>query len=267
MKYLITILLFVLVSGCAEKSQKKIGKVQELSELSFYVDDLDPIDTLCISEVERAKKDLKKGKTVFSHRAGLGFGNIRYEDELRALCRQIGLEFEIEPVGCVIYEGQTQGCYGEYMNKILLEKNGADFKDKIYEMADDLFIQNIINNNITVAYWDCDERPRLPNESKRTSDHLPSLYQSEIDVKDDGSNYGGYPFFDLGFVVEKDSTISNFHSRSYVAGNDANEKYKDKLYLLAKKHVMTNYPIWVPGELNGKQVRTNNNVRLFIVKK
>lgn len=267
MKYLFTIALSIFFFTCAEKKQEPVVVRQKPPQMTFYVDNPKPNDSLCISEIERAKKDIKKGKIVFSHSRGFGFGSIRYEHELREICKKIGLEFELELFGCVIYKDQTQGCYGEYMDKVLIERSGRDFKDKIHEMADNLFLYNIVKNNTTVQYWDCDERPRLPTEFKRTSDQLPSLYQSEIELKDDGSNYGGYPFFDLGFIVEKDSSISNFCTRSYVAHNDANIKHEDELYLMVKDHIITNYPTWIPGKIGGKQVRTKNNVRLYIIYK
>ncbi|AEH02740.1 hypothetical protein [Lacinutrix sp. 5H-3-7-4] len=271
--FVILILLSFLFS-CAEK-KKKHNEEKSISELQDEYEKFDPIayvsnpaktDTLCISEINKAKSDIENEGIVFTQAVGFLFGHNRYEKELEKLCEEKGLKYDIDLIGCVVFEGQTQGCYGAYMDKVLSEKYGSDFKKNMHRKADSIFLENAIKNKIAIEYWDCDERPRLPNEKERTSDYIPYLSVYNIDIKENKKENGGWPFFDVGFIVEKDSTISDFHIRNYVAELESNEKYKTQLFELAKEHLKEKYPLWIPGTINGVQVRTDNNVRIFLKK-
>jgi hypothetical protein len=260
MRYLIFISILILLNDC---SRNAASNEQNVGDRLVYVKNPNPTDSLCISDIQKAKKDIKDGKIVFTQSAGFLFGNIRYEEELRKLCQDHGLVFDFDLIGCVVFEGQTQGCYGEYMDEIIKDKFGSGFKEKLHVQADSIFLFNTNSMSKTVQYWDCDERPRLPSESKRTNDYIPNTTVSGIDIN--GSN-GQWPFFDLGFIVEKDSTISNFYVRNFVAEANENEKYKDKLFSIAVQYVQSEYPTWIPGKIKGIPVRTDNNVRIFLTK-
>lgn len=231
-----------------------------------YITKPNPIDTTCISEINRAKSDVEDGKVVFTQDYGFLFGEIRYENELRQLCKDNGLLFDFDLISDVVFEGQTQGCYGAYMDKIIADKFGSNFKENLHKKADSLFLLRTDKENIIVQYWDCDERPRLPSEEKRTSDYLPSIKIKELEIIKDESDYGGWPFFDLGFIVEKDSTISSFHNRYWVSHLETNERFKTQLYDIAVDYIKTKYPKWIPGKVLGVPVRTDNNVRIHFVK-
>lgn len=265
---------FFFFFSCKEKKKENndgvsISKVQEEYEQFdpiAYVSNPVETDTLCISEINKAKSDIENKGIVFTQAVGFGFGHERYEEELIKLCKEKGLRYDIDLIGCVVFEGQTQGCYGAYMDKILAEKYGTDFKQIMHKKADSLFLSNVLKNNTAVQYWDCDERPRLPNENIRTSDYIPYLSVYEIDIKENKKEYEGWPFFDVGFIVEKDSTTTNYYIRNYVAELKSNEKYKTQLFGLVTKHLKEKYPKWIPGTINGVAVRTDNNVRIHLKK-
>lgn len=242
------LLILILASGCLQKK-------------SAYVNHPSPTDSLCISEIQRAKKDIQNGKIVFTQSYGFGSRSMRYEEELRQLCKERGLVFDFDMISCVVFEGQTQGCYGSYMDEVIFSKFGAGFKEALHGRADSLYLANTIAQNKIVQYWDCDARPRLPDEIERTNDYISHLLISGIDIKD---NQGEWPFFDLNFVVEKDSTISDFYVSYFVAELKENEKYKDQLFALAVDSIKVKYPVWIPGTIKGVPVRTNNNVRIFM---
>jgi len=71
---------------------------------------------------------------------------------------------------------------------------------------------------------------------------------------------------DLGFIVERDSTISSFHIRGFVAEVKHNEKFEGELYTIAVAYMKEKYPIWVPGQIRNVSIRTDNNVRLTFSK-
>lgn len=259
-------LLFLLISFDAYSQDEQNFYIDELLERIQYVNNPNSNDTLCISEIERAKKDIKNGRIVFTQTAGLLFGDIRYESELRKLCKEYGLVFDFDLISDVIYEGQTQGCYGDFMDKVILERYGIGFKENLHEKADSLFLFRTQSENILVKYWDCDERPRLPKELERTGDYLTTIKVNNLNIVKDKSEFGGWPFFDLGFIIEKDSTISDFYISNFVPQLEENEKYRDDLYKIAVMELKTNYSRWIPGTIKGIPVRTDINVRIFFTK-
>ncbi len=263
MKYLLIALPLVIMISCATSRTEQQLKQKELLDRIKYVKNPKKKDKLCVSEINKAKQDVAKGKIVFTQKFGFGTSKLRYEKELTQLCQQYGLEFDIDLIGCVIEKGQTQGCYSDYMDKIIIEKFGIDFKEKLHKRADSLFLVNITKEGEVVEYWDCDERPRLPNENKRTGDYLGTIAVAGLEIVKNDLGNPDYPFFDLGFIIEKDNTVSNFHIRSWVAKQDKNEKMKEKLYQLAIDYVKNKYPQWIPGKIAGIPVRTHNNVRIY----
>ncbi len=104
MKYLQYMLILILIGTCSYSSEgvcqdakyDKMIDAQELPERIKYVNNPKPTDTLCISEIERAKKDISNGKIVFTQSTGLPFGHIRYEYELIQLCEEMGLDYDTE---------------------------------------------------------------------------------------------------------------------------------------------------------------------------
>lgn len=263
MKILIFIITIVAFIAC---SQNKKTKEHGLPERIQYVSNPRSSDTLCISEIERAKKDIANGKIVFTQKFGFGSQDFRYEKQLKELCKKHGLGFGIDLISCVSIEGETQGCYSDYMDKIIIEKFGIGFKEKMHKEADSIFLEEAKSNNIIVQASDCDERPRLPSETKRTDDYLASIKITNLNIKKKQGQYGGWPFFDLGFIVEKDSTINGFYINNFVANHKDNNMFKSKLFGIAVDSLKKNYSLWVPGKIKGTPVRTDNNVRIFLVK-
>ncbi len=259
-------ILSIISYSCGQSEQTNTVEVDYEQWRQNYIKKPKSKDTLCISDINRAKKDIANGKIVFTQEYGFMYGDIRYENELRKLCNDVGLVFDFDLISDVVFEGQTQGCYGAYMSRIIADKYGSDFKEKLHHKADSLFLINVNKQNKIIQYWDCDKRARLPNEEKRTNDDIPSISIKELDIKEDNSEYGGWPFIDLRFIVEKDSTLSHFRIREWVPHLETNEKFKDSLFIIAIDNMKDKFPKWVPGEISGVPVRTDNNVRVFFVK-
>lgn len=266
-KCYILILAQIILFGCStDNSLENMSHEEFLLYKIKYVENPESSDTLCISDIEKAKKDIKNGKIVFTEPFGFGTKISRSEEELKELCSENGLIFEYDLRGCVVYNDQTQGCYGTYMDKVIISKHGLSFKDSLKRKAESLFLDRCIKQNKVIEYWDCDERPRLPYEEKRTSDFNPSINISNLEIMKEPGKFGGWPFFDLGFIVEKDSTISNFHSRGFVPHRKENETFHDELLLIAIEHIKSDYPLWVPGKIDSIPIRTDNNVRIHFIK-
>ncbi len=270
-KFRLLIILTILCSCSNQKKETNLEK-EDLNKIQgepifnpiSYVANPEPSDKLCISDINKAKSDIEENGIVFTQAVGFLFGHKRYEEELKKLCKDKGLKYDLDLIGCVQMEGQTQGCYGAYMDKMLIEKYGKDFKKNMHTKADSIFLNNAIKNNVAVYYGDCDERPVIADRSNR--EDIPSLNITDIPIEEDKSDFGGWPFFDVGFIVETDSLISNVYINSWVAHLKSNEKYKDELFKMAKEYLIKDYPKWRPGSINGVPVRTNSNVRIYLVR-
>ncbi len=95
---------------------------------------------------------------------------------------------------------------------------------------------------------------------------MTTIKVNNLNIVKDESEYGRWPFFDLGFIIAKDSTISEFYISNFVPHLEENEKLRDDLFKIAVQELKTNYSRWIPGTIKGMPVKTDNNVRLFFTK-
>jgi len=275
MKKIVTyILVLVFIFACSNKKKSDdkdiIANTDEsvIVEKTYdplkYVMNPSPSDSLCKSDILKAKSDIQNGKLVYVQAAGLGFGFKRYESDLKKLCKEKGLEYDVDLIGCVIMEGQTQGCYGVYMDKVLSDKFGSDFKENLNRQADSLFLVRVIKNEIPIFSWDCDEKPEpiLENQNYlETTLDVPNLNLKRTEL---GKIW---PAIDLSFIIERNGTISKFYSDNFIPRLKHNEKFKDELYKIAVNYIKTNYPNWKSGKIKDTSVRTDHNLRITFVGK
>ena len=226
-------------------------------DIHRYVESPAPGDWECKDEIARAKADIKKGKLVFMHEVGFLYGFIRHEDEVRQLCKEMGIGFEIDARSCIIFEGQTEGCYAAIMDNELTKRYGLEFREEIYQKADSLYLQNVVIEKRVVDYYDCDERPVCEStfNSRIKVDHFPIKMEK-------GTGVLG-PFIDFSFNIELDGSIHDFSTYHFVPGDSANIGYESQLFELAVAHMKNENPLWVPGKIKSIPVRTAHTVRLF----
>lgn len=268
MKYLFLILIFFSISAYSQNDVEDIEEEEIVDEIDIYKYILNPDskDSTCISDIKMAKEDVSNGKIVFTHPVGMCSGDLRYEKELRILCAKYRLYFETSLFGDIIEDGQTQGCYGYYMDNIIKEKYGSDFKSKLYKTADSLYLVNVIKYNKVISYSDCDKGPMVPGQSEYVGTFSPIIKISKPNIKEEKRKHGGWPFLGIEFIIEKDSTISNIQLSQFVAEHKENIKYKKELYDIALKYFKEKYPIWIPGKIEGIPVRTKNKIRFYFEK-
>ncbi|MCO6360900.1 hypothetical protein GBO34_03370 [Roseivirga pacifica] len=239
-----------------------LTKAQE-SDTSKYQYILNPnsSDKECINDIKRAKTDIESGQLKVTETFGFTPNALRFEDELKKLSRELGLEFEIELISDVIIEGQTQGCYSAYMDYALSEKYGLNFKRDLYRKADSLFIENIINNNRLVSNDFCDQSAEPSNDIQIN----PSIKVKNFRIVEDSANQfgNGFPFIDLGFIIEKNGEIGSFKIDYWLPASQANRRYKNQLLNLAIDEMKEKYSTWKPGRIVGIRARTEHSVRFF----
>lgn len=216
------------------------------------------IDSLCIKDTQRAKRDILKGKTVFCMPIYLTEGTLRQEKQLIKLCEKYKLVFDYEPISDCIVRGQTDGCYIDYMDKIIASKYGVKFKERLLEQADSI----LLASNDTIKYYFCDKKPRLLGK-KDYEDYLTIKLDHNFANKLTPDNEGKLPFIDVGFYIDTIGNPSGYFLDYFCDNeNKDNSKYKDELWKEALVE-LSKYKHWVPGTIKGHKVMTEHNIRIY----
>ncbi len=148
-------------------------------------------------------------------------------------------------------KGQTQGCYGEYMDKMISERYGKKFKSSVMATADSI----LSVSNDTVDAYSCDTRSHLPNESPEVESEIRCKISKELRNKIGGNS----PFLDIRLYVDKLGLPSGYDLWS---SNEVKDQYEDELYRNAL-HLLNAYKTWIPGEIQGRKVNTKTNIRVY----
>jgi len=255
-------LIMTLLIACGQNNRKNLSS--EMSRENFenkrleYINHPSENDSMCIKDIEKAKRDISKGKIVFCVPMGFGTFHLRQEAQLRQLCNKYNIVFDYELFSDVIITGQTQGCYGAYMDKMITDKFGLDFKQKLLAKADSI----LIASNDTIEYYLCDKRPQIPgrDDNEITIEATVPIKLSKQLIAD---KEGDLPFMDIGFYIDKEGNASDyFLNHFYDANNKTNHKFKDELMRIGIKELKA-IKRWETGIVNGQKVITENNVRIY----
>jgi len=146
-KQILIILLAIFLIACG----------QQHYPLERYIQNPSKSDTTCIADINRAKTMVENGKIVFCYPFYFGSSNLRQENQLRLLCEQYNLTFNYEVFSCFFDTKQQEGCFSAYMDKVISDKFGSDFKQKLLSQADSMMIAA----NDTVPYYLCDKKPKI----------------------------------------------------------------------------------------------------------
>lgn len=263
MRNITLLVLTIVLFACGEKNpkDKEVQNFQQdYSEASLvdYIKNIDDQDSTCYQDIEKAKTDVTNGKIVFCIPTGFGSHDLRQEKQLRELCKKHGLIFDYELFSDVIFEGQTQGCYGAYMDNIIAHKFGVHFKQKLLKQADKMLLEA----NDTIVYYKCDKQPQLPgkNDYELTLNvKLSEKFRKQIKADKNGD----LPFMDIGFYIDKSGNPSGYFLNFFMdADHESNQKFEDELFELGVNK-LKKIKQWETGIVNGQKVNTENNVRVY----
>jgi hypothetical protein len=199
---ILTILIVIVLASCKDKSTK-----------ASRFDNVPSTDSTCIRDLEKAKKDLEKGKLVYCHYAGnILFNELRSEKEMTELLRKYQIEYKNEMSSCVIYKGQTEHCYCEFMDEKIKDKFGHQFLDSLLAVSDSLYAFN--NPLDTFHYSKCDTWPRFPGEFEdmEFSYKLQNIFNSKVKYPKDyivKEHRDTAAFVDVSFIVDKNGKASD----------------------------------------------------------
>lgn len=228
-------------------------------ELLNYIDNPCPGDTICRQAILKAKSDIEKGQIILVVAKGFGIRPLRQESQLRKLCDSIGLIFDYELFSDLGINGQTNGCYGLYMDKIIAQKFGRGFKENLLLKADSIYVAS----NPTVYFTNCDTVPRLYDKDIFESGEMVVAIDKLLFHKLKVSKYGYYPQVYIGFYIDTAGIPSGYFLSQYIVYDDIKQNNKFKT-LLTKKALdyIKQFKLWKPGIILNQKVKTEFVVRI-----
>ncbi len=237
----------------------------QLTKRFKYIEHVRTNDTLCTSGIKKAERQAKDTLCFVVWTGSFGWP-LRYENELNDLVKKQGLKFDYEFGSDVAYENQTQGCYKDYMDKKVFERFGMNFKTRLHLRADSLFLVNHIND--TICSWDCDKEPRFINK-RIGPDGIDVEVTLPIKEQRNEWTFKGQkmfavhrPFMDIQFTVDKKGNVSTIKLLDFISQRAENIVFKDQLWDLAKKEILTKYLKWTPATIRGTDVNSSHVLRV-----
>jgi hypothetical protein len=230
-------------------------------KLNTYVEHPDETDSLCMDDIKLAESDIAKGHIFFCHPYGFGSFDLPQEKYLETLCINNNMRFKKELISDVIFNAQTQGCYGAVMDNYIVLNYDKDFKERLFHQADSI----LLAHNDTVDYSSCEKRPKiLGKNDDETTFSISLTHQLAKEVKMGKGN--DMPFMDIGFYIDKSGLSSGFFLNYFMdADYQSNQKVKEELFNMAIAEIKK-VKKWEPGVYAGEKVNTEFNVRVFFYK-
>jgi hypothetical protein len=251
--YLLIILL-VLFASC----QPHIDKESRFEKVPLT-------DTTCLKEIAIAKKDIGKGKLFYCHDAGsLLYQPSRCEHEMDSLLEFYGIGYKNTFTSDVIIEGQTQGCYGDYMNEMISDKFGSKFIDSLLYRADSIYVSK--NLNKVFDDHELETEPRFPGDTADGNANFNPGLQEEFNKRI------SYP---VGYVKkskEKQMAFANFNLEIdrfgkakikdyyFLFDKEANHKFEKNLKSIFEPLIVNTS--WIPATI--KKQNVNSVITTFI---
>ncbi|NOS90818.1 MAG: hypothetical protein HOP30_02745 [Cyclobacteriaceae bacterium] len=264
-------LFVILSSACKVNSQSSLleqfvsADTTNRAARFAYLKKVSPTDTICLNDIKRAIRDSSGDSALFVFNVD-GFSTmLRYENELAQICKSNQLKFKLDIGTDIGYVDQTTGCYQDYLDLILFEKYGKNFKPDLHKEANDLYLANHLLD--TISSWDCDIRPRCLSANTHTSISivvdLPIKAHRKEWVVDKKPMFAVYhPFMDLSVVIDKDGNTSGYQLVDFIPARRQNKKYKEQLLAIAIQEIKNKYYKWKPAEINGVLLNTTHVMRL-----
>ncbi len=236
----------------------KLVKMKSQEKLTNYISHPKKDDKVCLADIEKAKNDVSNGKIVFCMPSGEGNYELRQEKYIRILCKKQNLVFEFEMISDAISGEGRQGCYGTYMDKVIEEKYGKNFKQSILEQADEI----LIKSDDTISSYSCDVKPKIIGISDESIKiKLDAKLKNQLKT----DNLGYFPIVDVGFYIDKNGNPSGYYLESFNDNeNKSNKKFEAQLLKIVIEE-LKKYKKCESGEIKNKKVMTKNIIKVFFI--
>jgi hypothetical protein len=143
------LVLILIISSCKQESNEK-------SRIEYLIP---KTDTACLKEIEKAKKDFRKGKLVYCN----FWVSLRCEHELTEVLKQYDIEFENTDPRELLIKGQTNFCFCDYMKEKIADLHGPKFTDSLLNIADSIYISKNLDKTYEYDSWD--KPPLFPGDT------------------------------------------------------------------------------------------------------
>ncbi|GAB3533036.1 hypothetical protein GCM10027443_17720 [Pontibacter brevis] len=204
---------------------------------------IDRNDVLCLSEIERAKADVKKGILVYSKYGGIR----RHDDELEELLKKFNVAYKPLGMNCEA----DLNCYGVYMDSLIAEKYGDSFIRSLGEIADHMFEARWATK--TYEYWDVDVEPKYSSVPPDTFILKKLTFPKGWDYEPMRSER---QFFFAEFVIDTTGMVSDIKVGNFGYNlKDTNEKYL-AYFKREIKSIIEEMEPWEPALFNSHKVKS-----------
>jgi len=268
--YFIFFIIFISTISC--KKDQKISNTSEIDRTKIvkplppldyekYMRNVPKTDSLCNGEIEIVKNDLLKYDGVYVHTICFGCDFKPYEEEIKEVLKRKKFKLGIQDLGCVIYDGQTQGCYRAYIDLKMKAKYGENYRSEIENEAINILIKNISINNKIISIYDLEpnEKPKILNPKIVIESDYYTTIKTDLPINRKSMHH---LFTDINFIVEKDGTISNLKETNWVNEKGIDKKYKQDIINLTLSTLRKDYNNWKPGTYKGNKARVENTLRV-----
>ena len=177
MKKNVFLFLIVTIASFSQEKERSVSMYNDdriIDSSAVYNETLigkvDTRDNHCFSEIERAKKDFaEENRTYYDYK---GFGSkTRNIDFFQKEIENLKMKYELVLVGCSSITLTTKtfiprdNCYRSCMDKLVMDKYGKDFFDKLDSKSDSLYV--LSNLDKVFSSYECDQTIRYKKSGNK----------------------------------------------------------------------------------------------------
>lgn len=222
-------------------------------------------DTTCLKGIAKAKENISKGDLSYCYDAGsILYRPARCEHEMDSLLKLYNIGYKNVTTSDVIIEGQTQGCYHDYMNEMISTKFGNKFIDSLFYTADSIYILKNLDNLFEAH--ELDTEPRFPGDTADENSNFNPGLQIEFNkrvsypigyVKKSKENQFAFANFTIEIDRFGKAKIKEFY---FQFDNEANYKFEKNLTKIFEPLIVNT--TWVAATI--KKQNVNSSIITFI---
>lgn len=266
MKNILVLLIILIFSSCRENKKKS------------FIDKVHPNDTICLNEIEKAKKDIKNEKLYHCESVGgLLYIGLRCEKELDSLLNLNKIGLKLTASSDVVDPNRTYDCYCQLMQEKINEKFGKTFIDSLLFKADSLYVLKNLDKVFEYSSYanGWDKPPLYPNDtSYDVTNHsgLQKAFENAVRYPKDyvfrkNKRPSADAYISIHLIMDEngkakvtDSYVGFWNSQTKKS-DYRNEKHYDYLRKLTTELVEN--VKWTPAKVKNVNVKSKSNVYIY----
>ena len=251
------VILMILISSCRQSNKT-----------TFRFDNISKSDTTCLKELKIAKKDRKTGKLIYCNYTQWPL--LRCVKEMTLLLEKYNIQLVNEFASDVIIDGQTDGCYCDYMKEQIDNKYGKKFIDSLLYVADSVYISKNLDKIYDYSGWD--KPPLFPGDIKFDNANHSGLQKEFDKLISYPSNYkyrvDSISLADVNIYLEIDEygkakvgkCIFDFWNNK-----TKDEGYNKEIYQISKKIFipLIEKTKWTPAKIKSFNIKSKSEIYIY----